>query len=319
MIKQLVMTFIMITTLGCSKGPLFDLANINDKFDGVSYNNKIDILWVVDSTSSMDEDRVKIIGQIGRMIDTMDSKKLDYRMAVTTMDMTDDADPRYSGGRLVGNPHVISSSSNNKVGIFTSMLSVPTSTTTLERGLGAMRAALSDENRYGVNSGFLRDGALLAVIFVADENDWSTNLDYVAFLDNLKAPLENGNKGWVSNFIGVIDSSCESSRGNSVVGRKFIDMAEASNGSVNDICDATLTNAVSNIQRTIISVVTEYKLNAIPLVETIKVVIGGVEIPQDSENGWSYDSEKNTVSFHGVAIPSADMKVEVTFKPKELD
>lgn len=321
--KLIGLTSIVIALTACSGGPVFDLSNIEDKFDGVSYNNKIDILWVVDTSPSMHDDRVRITSQIESMISTMDSKSLDYRMAATTMDMGSSSNPTYSQGRFVGSPSIISNSTPNKVNAFKTMINVPTADSNLARGLGSMKSGLSEESLRTTNSGFFRDGALLAVIFVTDERDWSSGTweDKVTFLDALKKPLENGNRGWLANFIGVIDDSkvCPTADGVSIRGAGFIEVAEASGGSVNSICEDSLTSAVENIQRTIISIVTEYKLDATPLIETIKVKIGGVEIQEDGTNGWTYSVDKNTVSFHGSAIPSADMKVEVTFKPKELD
>lgn len=322
--KSLVLqSIVFIALTACSGGPIFDLSPKEDTFNAVAYNNKVDILWVVDTSQSMQDNRSELSNQIHRMFSKMDSKKLDYRMAAVTMDMSETANPTYSGGRFVGSTKIINNQTPNKESAFSDMLLVPETKSDLEKGLDAMKKALSPERLEGENYGFYRPGALLAVIFISDERDWSNNEweFYRDHLNNFKPNLENGNKGWIANFIGVIDNSgiCNTVPGLPIRGAKFIDLVEDSGGSLNSICDESLSLAVDNIQRTIISIITEWKLDAKPIIETITVKMNGVFIDEDSVNGWSYNEEKNSISFHGTAIPSADTKVEIDYKPKELD
>lgn len=322
--KRLIVYISMLFLVSaCGSGPVFDLSKINDQFDAVSFNNKVDILWVMDTSTTMDDDRQRLSSQINRMIQTMDSKKIDYRMAMVTMDLGSNSPASYADGNFIGSPKVITRETRDKVKAFADMIDVPPAQSNFEQGLAAMKRALSAEKLATVNNNFYRADALLAVVFVTDEKDWSNGTweDYATHLDSFKANLENGNKGWVANFIGVTDSSssCTTTPGVPVRGDGFIEIANYSNGSVNSICHDSLTSAVENINRTIVNIITEWKLAQEPLIETIVVKMNGQIIPQNDENGWSYNAEKNTVVFHGTAIPASDTKVEVNFKPKKLE
>ena len=75
--RRLGVLFTILTLFtACGDGPLFEINDFQDKFDAVTYNNKVDILWVIDSTPSMAEDRQKLTGQIELMIQKMDQKKI---------------------------------------------------------------------------------------------------------------------------------------------------------------------------------------------------------------------------------------------------
>tara|TARA_Y100000780_G_scaffold85134_1_gene77116 strand:+ start:1593 stop:2585 length:993 start_codon:yes stop_codon:yes gene_type:complete len=316
-------TFSLLTLSACGDGPIFGLSDFNESFEAVTYNNKVDILWVIDTSPSMTDDRKKLSKEIEFMFQQMDGKKLDYRMAAVTMDMGSRSADQYSGGRFVGSStKVISNSTANKVDAFNSMLNGYETSYQYADGLDALKKALSPERLGKENQGFFRDDSLLSVIFVSDGRDWSsaTPEDTISFLDTLKPNLQNGNKGWVANFIGVIEESvkCETIVGVSDIGVRFMEVSNASQGSVNSICEDELAATVGNIQRTIISIVTDWYLEEPAVVETIRVSINGVNISQDPENGWTYNAEKKLISFHGNAVPASDAKVVVDYTPESI-
>ena len=316
------LTILLLTLNACGEGPVFDLSNFQDSFDAVVFNNKVDILWVIDTTPSMREDREKIQNEISYMFSEMDSKKLDYRMAVVTMDMARNSTPALSGGRFVGSPTVITPATNNRVQVFRNMLNVAESGSQFAEGLGAMKAALSRERLAQENQGFYRDEALLAVIFVTDDRDWSDEepQDYIQFLDSKKQALANGNKAWMANFIGVIEdsSACRTMGRVSMVGTQFMQVVAASEGSIHSICRDSLSSSVVNIQRSIVQTITDWKIAEPAVLGTIRVEINGVLIAENSENGWTYDASKRLIRFHGNAIPPADARVVVDYKPESI-
>ncbi|MEC9282322.1 MAG: hypothetical protein VX642_06390 [Bdellovibrionota bacterium] len=317
------LTFSLLLLSSCGDGPKFGLSDFNESFEAVTYNNKVDILWVIDTSPSMTDDRQKLSNEIEFMFEQMASKKLDYRMAAVTMDMGSSSDAQYSGGRFVGaSSKVISNNTSNKVSAFKSMLNGYDTTYQYADGLDALKKALSVERLAKENQGFFRDDSLLSVVFVSDGRDWSSETpeSIISFLDSLKPNLENGNKGWVANFIGVLEESvkCETIVGVSEIGVRFMEVSNASNGSVNSICEDELASTVANIQRTIISIVTDWYLEEPAVVDTIRVTINGVVILQDSENGWTYNAEKKLISFHGTAVPASDAKVVVDYTPESI-
>jgi hypothetical protein len=57
-----------------------------------------------------------------------------------------------------------------------------------------------------------------------------------------------------------------------------------------------------------------YVLSSTPTLQTMVVTVDGSVISQSSSNGWSYDSAKNRIQFHGSAKPANGSKVQVTYR-----
>jgi hypothetical protein len=45
------------------------------------------------------------------------------------------------------------------------------------------------------------------------------------------------------------------------------------------------------------------------------VTVNGVVVPQDPNNGWTYDPVANSIQFHGAAIPPQGADINVSFSP----
>ncbi|MFT6158301.1 MAG: hypothetical protein ACJA00_000873 [Myxococcota bacterium] len=76
-----------------------------------------------------------------------------------------------------------------------------------------------------------------------------------------------------------------------------------------------LGDLINSLQR-------DFRLAAIPSVDTLQVFVGGREIDPADRNdngefgdGWSYDPEKNAIEFHGEAVPDFDEKVRIYYLP----
>ena len=180
-----------------------------------------------------------------------------------------------------------------------------------------MFEALSADKLQFQNAGFLREKSLLVVIFLTNEDDQSVNDDYIAFLDSIKPPLPSGERSWVAHFIGVLpnDSSCSTFNGDYQPGLKYLELVQESNGVAENICSADLRSALNAVKSRVIEFVTDFYLEREPKVESIKVFVNGVEVPQDANNGWTYIEELNAIRFHGDSIPKADAKVRIDYDP----
>jgi hypothetical protein len=138
---------------------------------------KVDILFVIDNSGSMVEEQAKLQRNFEAFITELVSQDVnDYQIGVITTDMED---PTHSG-RLRGNPPIINGQQMSKpqvVQAFTKNAVVGVDGTSYEKALDAMRSALSPQMlaKGGPNEGFLREGAVLAIIFVGDEDDCSNN------------------------------------------------------------------------------------------------------------------------------------------------
>lgn len=302
--------------VGCNK-QTYSLPGEEQAYSqSVTYNNKVDVVLMVDNSSSMDTYQNKLADQVPGMITALNKLGMDYRITVVTTDMRAGG----NGGIFVGSPKVLSMSSPNLATLLTSRVRQGTGGSDLERGLQSLETALSNE------TGFIRSDAMLAVIALSNEDDYSsgTAAQFKQYFDQLKPKFTGFNgetQAWMINFIGVpnLQSSCTTALDGiyKEPGLKWIDLANMSGGLVQPICDTTLTLAVDNIRKRIVEVLTDFHLGRKPKLESIVVKVNGVTIPQSTANGWEYVENGYLVRFHGTAVPGADAQISITFDPAE--
>ncbi|MBV2167978.1 MAG: hypothetical protein KUL82_04645 [Bdellovibrio sp.] len=307
----------------CAQDVKFDLPAASDNFgQSITYNNKVDILWIVDNSSSMLKHQQSLSAQVPDLVGKLNSLKMDYHMAVVTTSM---GGTNPDGGRFIGSPKYVTSSTPDLINSLKDRMIVGEAGSNNERGLESMERALSASYLANEGKGFFREDALLVIIALSDENDKSAVSSpvshYVNFLDGLKRPWVDGSRSWVFNFIGVLPTSvnCKTFNDYSESGLTFIDIVRESAGVQESICSTNLSSAVSNIRARIYQILTDFKLSKLPLVETITVSINGQSVPRSNVNGWDYIESLNVIRFYGSAVPSADASIKVDFKPKEAN
>lgn len=300
--------------LACNK-QTYSLPETSEEFSqSIKYNNKVDIVLMVDNSSSMSTYQDRLASQAGSMITALNSYGMDYRLVVVTTDMRGGG----NGGVFVGSPKVLTPATPNLSNVLTARIKQGNGGSDLERGLQSLETALKAETN------FLREDALLAVLALSNEDDYS-DFDinhYVQFFDTLKPKFKGVTQAWLVNFIGVpsLSSNCTTALDGiyKEPGLRWIELANVSGGLNQPICDTTLALAVNNIRQRIVEVLTEYVLERKPLVDTIVVKINGVMIPQSTTNGWEYIPEGHRIRLHGNVVPtSSSDKITVDFKPAE--
>lgn len=162
---------------------------------------KIDLLFVIDDSGSMEEEQTNLITSFPRFIDALDAFRtregntIDYRVGVTTTGRDGTAEVRPSFGRpyqvmldgnngaltlpaeCPGDPWVESSNASR----FACLADVGTAGPGVEMPLLASELALTARVDDGTNAGFLRDDALLAIVILTDEEDCSRLDDPMVF------------------------------------------------------------------------------------------------------------------------------------------
>ncbi len=323
MIQTRLVQFILGLGLGlglaaCSNGTSFGIGEQNATFDSsIKYNNKVDIIWVVDDSSSMQQHQQTLSSQIGGMVAKLNALKMDYRMVVTTTSVGSG----YTGGKYLGSPAVLTASTPNLVGILQSRLIPGEAGSDKEQGILSLDNLLSNSYVSGDGQGFHRDESLLLINILSDEDDQtdgtsaSVEQALKSRLDQLKQPFRPNVGGWLVNFIGVKDTTCKNALGFSPIGTRYLDLVQASGGDSFSICDVNLEDAVSKLQARVLEIITDYPLSVVPDVNSIKVYMNGVLIPHSSLNGWDYIPSLKVIRFYGTAVPSAAVSVKVDFTP----
>ncbi len=236
---------------------------------------KMDILFVVDDSASMLEEQDNLAENFPLFINVLEQQDLDYRVAVTTTGRNYSYTTDFLGTPI---PAQITGGANGELlqrcnmqrqwvepgdpdpaGEFGCAAQVGTDGPTDEMPLSAMRMAFEERMQDGTNAGFRRDDALLAIVFLTDEDDCSyeesVNLglfellcesqlepatNYVDFLDQY-----TGDRGrWAAAVIaGAGPGRCSSDFGAADEATRLIEFASATgaNAVVSSICEGDLT------------------------------------------------------------------------------
>lgn len=192
-------------------------------------NPMVDILWVVDNSGTMSEERAQLGEKFDKFMASLLASGADYHIGIVSTD-TDDTS---HSGRLQGDPKVITSSTPDPKAAFAANVQLPETDSRIERGLDAMRLALGEDLLAGDNSGFLRANASLFVIVISDENDHSMGpvSYYGRWLEHLKG-AGNENTVSFSAIVGQAPDGCSGAE----AGERYLHVQVDTGGLFHSIC-----------------------------------------------------------------------------------
>lgn len=303
----------------CDSKQIFSYIEQSQEYNQkVIYNNKVDILIVIDTSASMQTHQLELGHQMKSFVDNLVKSKLDFHIAVTTMDLSENSSG-IKGGVFIGNPKVMTLKTPNLISVLQSHIVLGQEGSMTERGLASISEALSPEYLASEGRGFLREDTPLSIVVLSNEDDKSTitSQQMIKQLDLVKPPFADGQRSWIFNFIGVlnINGACSTKYGYSDPGLKYMDLVNISGGLSDTICTTDLSNATRNLKMRVLSIIKDFKLKFTPDLETIKVYVDSVLVPRSQENGWDYIEEQNTIHFYGNSIPSADSIIKIDYNP----
>ncbi|MGN6108577.1 MAG: hypothetical protein ACTHU0_25955 [Kofleriaceae bacterium] len=238
---------------------------------------KMDILFVIDNSGSMQQEQANLIANFPQFITVLNNSGLDYRVAVTTTGRNYSYQMQTPLGTL---PQSISGGDNGAMlkpaacnmarrwiektdadpsGTFSCVANVGTGGPSDEMPLSAMRDAFEERIADGTNAGFRRTDALLGIVFLTDEEDCSYEqsvtlgfpgvlcesmlepvANYVQFLDAYTGHRSR----WAAVAIaGMGPGTCSSTFGDADEATRlkaFVGQA-GPNGTMSSICDGDLS------------------------------------------------------------------------------
>lgn len=172
----------------------FSLLDAASSFDqSATYEpRKVDILWVIDNSGSMQTSQSNLTANFNSFINRFQEKESDFHMAVTGTDAwraAYQANTQYKDillkmrqGPLANISGTWGYSPNSGVGVMDKLTGALTTvfTTNATQGIngsGDERAfsSMMDVLNYSGNNGFRRSDAILSVIILSDEDDFSAN------------------------------------------------------------------------------------------------------------------------------------------------
>jgi hypothetical protein len=344
-----------LSLAGCSKAPAnFSTLATSQSFQQsqAQVNNKIDVMWVVDNSNSMDPLQTSLIANFNSFINNFQTLGFDYNMVVTTTDSylantKFDKNPQLAAWRDGANgtfsgDFFITPKITNIVQSFVTNATQGAYGSGDERAFQSMIESLNSP----LNAGFPRPGSFMAVIILSDEDDfmdytrpevsWTTggiaDHDYtnpnlpsvdslVSQLDSITGSTATNRKYNVSS-IAVLDSACQQTHVTAspvtIVGQRYMDMANQTNGILGSICDSSYSNSLNFIQQQIVTLASQFPISGNPDPTTLVITVNGTVVPQDATNGWTYVAASNMIQFHGTAVPASGANISVGFNPLTL-
>lgn len=343
----------LFTTACGSDVTSFSLLSDENRFqqNTSSTNGKIDILWVVDNSGSMDSSQQAVADNFARFIELFQSKGYDYRIAVTTTDAY-----RVEFGASASVAKFRDGVSGRRTGVFVIDPSTPNLAQTFltnikqgingngdERAFQSFRAALDSSLNDEFN--FPRPDAFFSVVIVSDEDDFShdsstsrggqysyaglhTPASYAEYLDDLMGVTpDNRSTRYNVNSIAIFDQACkedlERRYGGQKFGHRYLELSELTSGISGSIC-GDFGTTLSDISSKIVELRTQFYLDREPRPETIVVHIDGVSVPRVDEgapapwHGFRYHADTNSITFHGTYVPQSGSSIAVKFDPTTL-
>jgi len=285
-----------------------------------------DIIWVVDESGSMYDNRQDIVDNANNFFSRALSSGLDFRMGVTNV-----CSPTGSYSSIVGKfCSKISTSSSDDGGtdrfllpseqaIFSSCIDNPPGYEGgSEYGLDNAKAAVTKHlPRTTGDPSKIRPNAKLVIIVATDEipNELNGVLGYGNYstctLDaTLQGKVNQAIQPYLSLFQGatdpegaamfhVIGGVCKNSCGADVA-HGYKELAQQLGGQVGDVCQKDLGNTLQVIIDSIVAGASPLVLEYVPISSSLAVAMDGAEITRSRTNGFDYRSTANSLVFINV-------------------
>lgn len=321
----------LLMMVGCSDTEFTRLSATDEFLQAPS--DMVDILWVIDNSVSMINEQEAVSLGAEDFIANLESTEMDFHLGVMTTDV-DRSNP--TAGVLLGEPQVLTSQTTNYADAFRARVMQGNTGSDQEKGLGAALMAISSPLAYTANEGFLRDGAMLSIIMLSDENDCTDNgalgadstgeecytraseLEPVTDLVRALVDVKGGDQVVLSGIVGpeIVDG-CDAT----VPGRRYYTAIELLGGVTADICSTDYSAIMDALGMVASGILTTFQLEHSAIEDTIQVFVtpdGGerVEVAKDETevNGWTYISEYAQIAFWGDAVPPRGAFIEVTYE-----
>ena len=257
----------------------------------------LDVLWVIDNSGSMNPFQNHLSNNISSFMNVFAASGADYHMAVITTD-------RHMFTQ------VLTPSTPNVEQVLSNLVITGTMGSGHETGLRESMESLQDANYAGPGGAFFRVDALLVVIYVSDEPDYSPqpDSDFIQFFDTIKPAgmfLPYG-------VIGDVPQGCQYQTGtgwrNAQAGYGYWDLIQHYGGQWFSICAQDWGVQLQNLAGQVTNRRTFGLEERTPIEDTITVSVNGQVTTE-----WVFDATDNTVSFNEGHVPTEGQTIEIEY------
>jgi hypothetical protein len=279
---------------------------------------EVDILWLIDNSSSMGEEQEGIADNLGVFLEYFLGSGLDYHIGVISTDMDDP----WHRGRLQEKRGVkwIDMNTPDAFGVMGEMTRLGIEGSGNEKGRDPIYRAieiLGDTE----NAGFYRGpSAGLHIVAISDEEDSSVEIsepEFIEWLKSLKLSRDN------LSFSSIV-SPYPVCPGANDPGVEYIRYTEAIGGTYWPICDDDWGAVLEILGLQASGMAREFFLSALPVPGTIQVRVTdetGTVFEFLEGDDWGYSAPRNSITFIAY-VPDPWSEVEVVYESlaaKEID
>ncbi|MBJ93628.1 MAG: hypothetical protein CMP23_04050 [Rickettsiales bacterium] len=304
-------------------------------------NPMVDILFVIDNSTSMAVSQAQLSLAFPTMISVLQALQSDWQMGVISTDMNN---PLHRG-RLIellpDGTRLLNNTTPNGVSAFQNALIMGTEGSQLERAFSAAWESMKPPIASHENLGFPRPAARLVVIFLSDEDDCSDEGGLhaegsaactaqasllVPVDDFLQRFLSTRQRALDLSFHAIIETGnqgefdgCEGSS----PGTRYMELVGLTGGSVHPICE-DMAVSLQDIALQAAGRRRAFPLSRIPDDIDLEVRVAGPNEPEGVQgslvrqdrmgiDGWSYQAETNMIQFWGPSVPPPGAQVSFSY------
>ncbi|MFI5292880.1 MAG: hypothetical protein ACHQ02_08435, partial [Candidatus Limnocylindrales bacterium] len=276
-----------------------------------------DIVWVVDESGSMSDDRERVAAYADAFFAKAIAAGLDFRMGVTDMDDENDGKfaTRQAGGTL--DRWILRSAAAQFADAIEDPSGPDPGDGGFEHGLTQGRAAIMRHLPRNDDAQRFRERAQIVVIYVTDEKpdeieedvsdvgDGNQELsagqitELLGFLTSYIADFTFN--GAVAHLIAVplpFTSPACTDQGETAYG--YAELVAALGGQVGSICQDDLGPTLDAIIDTVIGEASPIVLSKFPISATIAVARDNIPVPRSRDTGWDYRAASNSIVFYNM-------------------
>jgi hypothetical protein len=288
---------------------------------------KADIIWVVDESGSMEDNRQDIVNNANNFFSRALASGLDFRMGVTNV-----CDPGGSHKSAVGKfCSKVSSNTNDDGGvdrfllpgeqtIFSSCIKNPPGYEGgSEYGLvNAMEAVKHHLPRAANSPAQIRTDAKLVIIVVTDEIPQSLTTVIGSYTEYKKCTLAPATQTAVDTVLqpylqlftgatnpgaqaifNVIGGTCNNAC-NADVAHGYKELAQQLGGQIADVCQKSLGASLQVMIDGVVGAASPVKLTHVPITTSMTATLDGQVIKRSRKSGFVYAAASNTLAFINV-------------------
>ncbi|KYG69561.1 hypothetical protein AZI87_10330 [Bdellovibrio bacteriovorus] len=244
----------------------------------VNEYQKVDILFVIDNSGSMEYEQKSMASRVRNFLDVV--KGLDWQIAVTT---TDPSNSTLGDGRLVPiygqtNNYILNSSMSDTVArnALGMTLQRPETGSGDEQGIyAAYRAIERSLASTATNKNFIRSDSQLAVVLISDEDESANGAknDPANFVKYVQTAF-NGQKS--VSFHSIIarpdDKACLSGEGYSA-GYRYEQISKLTGGVIGDVCATDYAAQVQGIAEGVRQTLKSITLSCAPVIDSMRSLL----------------------------------------------